>query len=191
MTANVRPATGTVTGTVGDDLRLALRRLAKAVVIITAMHDGVRHAMAATAVSELSVDPPSMLVCVNKTASIHSVLDAGAPFCINILDRLQEDLARHCSGALKGEARFAKGDWAWALNGAPYLPVAQAAIVCERELGVTYGTHSIFIGRVNEVHVSGEVAPLIYMDGAYTSARSSGDHHGSVSEARSDCGGQG
>jgi flavin reductase (DIM6/NTAB) family NADH-FMN oxidoreductase RutF len=74
---------------VGSQLRAALRRLAKAVVVVTCKENGSRFAMAATAVSELSMDPPSMLVCVNKTASIFDPLTRVKHFGINILHSSQ------------------------------------------------------------------------------------------------------
>ena len=99
----------------GDELsaavRHALRRLAKAVAILTCQHEGVRYAMAATAVSEVSMDPPSMLICVNQSASLYAPLRAGADFCINILHQSHEDISRLCSASPRGEARFAKGRW--------------------------------------------------------------------------------
>ena len=69
---------------VAEQLKKGLRRLGKAVVVITAWHEGRRWAMTATAVSELSMDPPSLLVCLNKSASLHAPQTAGAPFCVNI-----------------------------------------------------------------------------------------------------------
>ena len=65
------PAEGGVTepDQIAVQMRDALRRLAKAVVVITVRHDGQRYAMAATAVSELSMDPPSLLICVNPEMS--------------------------------------------------------------------------------------------------------------------------
>ena len=157
-------------GEIGDALKGALRRLAKAVVVITARHEGQRFAMAATAVSELSFDPPSMLACVNRTASLHAPLDAGAAFCINILHSSHEPIARSCSGAIKGEARFDAGDWRESATGVPYLADAQASIVCTQDRRVDYGTHAIFIGRVVEVFRDRDVSPLIYMDGRYCRA---------------------
>ena len=55
-------------------LREGLRRLAKAVVVITCRHDGQRYAMAATAVSELSMEPPSLMICNKSSASLNSPL---------------------------------------------------------------------------------------------------------------------
>lgn len=146
----------------------ALRRLAKAVVVITCAHDGGRYAMAATAVSELSMDPPSMLVCVNQSASLHQPLSAGANFCINILHREQESIARACGGQFKGEERFGIGSWIKSSIDVPVLVGAQASIVCVNEASMAYGTHCIFVGRVVEVCSHGDVEPLVYVDGRYS-----------------------
>jgi flavin reductase (DIM6/NTAB) family NADH-FMN oxidoreductase RutF len=150
------------------DTLAGLRRLAKAVVVITSRHEGVRFAMAATAVCELSLDPPSLLICVNQTASIHSALAEGANFCVNILHRSQEDLARHCSGKSKGEERFAFGEWGETDAGVPFLLQAQAGFVCLNEQQLGYGTHRIFVGRVLQAFTNGDVDPLIYVNQTYT-----------------------
>jgi flavin reductase (DIM6/NTAB) family NADH-FMN oxidoreductase RutF len=148
--------------------RLALRRLAKAVVVITTRHDGRRHAMAATAVSELSMDPPSMLICVNRAASLHLPLSGGARFAINILQSDHGAIATVCSGAAKGEVRFETGDWIDCPSGVPRLKDAQASLVCRNVQQNTFGSHTIFIGQIEDVLVSGAVDPLIYVDGRYT-----------------------
>ncbi len=153
-----------------DALKQALRRLAKAVVVITSRHDGVRFAMAATAVCELSFDPPSMLVCVNRTASIYAPLSAGAPFAINVLHHSQRDVAARCAGQIKGEARFEVGDWPETDLQVPRLGGAQASIVCRTTRQVDYGTHGVFIGDVAEVYMEGFPEPLVYVDGRYTRA---------------------
>src|ERR1044072_3155873 len=90
-------------------LREGLRRLAKAVVVITCQHEGARFAMTATAVSELSMDPPSLLICVNRSASLHAPLAAKAGFCVNVLHHSHTDISALCSGKEKREARFAPG----------------------------------------------------------------------------------
>ena len=153
-----------------DMLKQALRRLAKAVVLITSTQEGVRYAMAATAVTELSFDPPSMLICVNRSASIHPALAAGAPFAINILHHSHEIVAARCAGSVKGEARFEIGDWRSAKYGVPVLADAQAAIVCRTDRQIEYGTHTIFIGAVADVLLSGRPEPLIYLDARFTRA---------------------
>lgn len=148
-------------------LREGLRRLAKAVVVITCRHEGQRFAMAATAVSELSMDPPSLLICVNREASLYRPLSEGADFCVNILHSEHEEISAACSGKVRGEERFAVGKWRAAGEGTPILEGAQASFVCRNEQAMDYGTHHIVIGRVEEVFIEGEVSPLVYADGRY------------------------
>ncbi|WP_375397636.1 flavin reductase family protein [uncultured Sphingomonas sp.] len=153
-----------------DALKQALRRLAKAVVVITSA-DGVdRFAMVSTAVSELSFDPPSMLVCVNQSASLYRVLALGAPFAVNILHHRHESIARRCGGLVKGAARFDEGEWVDTALGVSRLADAQAGIICRNVRRVDHGTHGIFIGNVEEVFLNGVPEPLIYLDGRYTHA---------------------
>lgn len=171
------PGTGTV-GTltaeapsrsdeVAAQLRSALRRLAKAVVVVTCRWNGARFAMTATAVTELSMAPPSLLVCVNHTASIYEALRDVEYFGVNILHSSHRPISESCSGATKGEARFEIGRWTESGEGVPYLCDAQAVIICGKDRSVDYGTHGIFFGRVVSARVNGNVSPLIYMDGRY------------------------
>lgn len=149
-------------------LRRGLRSLAKAVVVISCREGGHRFAMAATAVSEVSMDPPSMLVCVNKSASLHAPLSAGADFCINILQASQSEISALCSGQAKGEERFKVGVWRDSALGPPYLEDAQASITCRNMQSMEYGTHAVVIGEVVEVFDRAPIDPLVYVDGRYT-----------------------
>lgn len=149
-------------------LRTGLRRFAKAVAVITTRHHGQRMAMTATAVSEISMTPPSMLVCVNKTAGLHVAMESGEPFCINILHVGQADISALCAGKVRGEARFEVGDWVETASGVPRLAGAQASIVCRNQHKTEFGSHSIFIGLVDEVFVELGVDPLLYVDGGYS-----------------------
>ena len=151
-----------------SEMLQAMRRLAKSVTIITTSNGQERFAMSATAVDSLSTEPPSLLICVNKTASLHAVLEAGADFCVNILGHEQEDLSHLCSGPVKGEARFQRGDWRTSVDGIPYLGDAQSAILCRQDGKFSYGTHTIFIGRIQTIHNSAHISPLVYLDGTYT-----------------------
>lgn len=152
-------------------LKTAMRGFAQSVVIVTTTDDeGARYAMAATAVTPLSMDPPSMLICVNRTASSYKILEGGANFCLNILGTDQQDVARSCGGGAKGDDRFAVGHWVADENGLPFLADAQAAIICHQRERISYGSHDIFIGDVQAVRLAGTVDPLIYLDGVYRRA---------------------
>lgn len=152
------------------DFRLAMRRLASTVTILSTRVGAERHGITATAVVSLSFDPPSLLVCVNRSASVHRPIVQSGYFCVNPLREVHAPIARAFAGTLNVRTRFSAGDWAEGCCGLPYLKDAQANVFCRLDACTAYGTHSIFIGRVLEVRVAEEVMPLVYRDGAYSSA---------------------
>jgi flavin reductase (DIM6/NTAB) family NADH-FMN oxidoreductase RutF len=156
-----------VNGEVAAAMLRGLRRFAKSVMVISCAHHGVRYAMAATAVTEVSLDPPTMLICVNRAAGMHAPLLDGADFTINMLNSAQEHIARNCSGGLRGEDRFSQGEWQNSVFGPPVLADALAYFVCRQEQRVEHGTHSIFIGQVISAYSSAAAHSLVYVDGRY------------------------
>jgi len=155
------------------DMLLAMRRLARSVTVISCCDSEQRYSMSATAVDSLSTEPPSLLICINRGSSIYPPLAAGADFCVNLLAAQQQHIAIDCSGRLKGEDRFSTGNWQTSTDGVPYLHDAQASLVCRQDGRFDYGTHTVFIGKLLEVKMSGEIDPLVYVDGAYTTAAAS------------------
>ncbi|WOX07017.1 flavin reductase family protein [Microbulbifer pacificus] len=151
---------------VGSLFRTALRGLASGVVIISSRNAEGRFAMSATSITSLSMDPPSLLVCVNKQASIYQSLQPGNDFAISILSKQDQMLAEMCGGKAQGEARFASSRWLDD-SGLPILSGAQATIRCKIEERLSYGTHGVFIGSVKSCEVSDTIDPLVYLDGRY------------------------
>ena len=86
--------------------RLALRRLASAVAVVSCRDGQTRHAMTATAVNAMSMDPPSMIVCVNRATTFHGAISAATRFAINILHRSQIEISIGCGGKTRGDDRF-------------------------------------------------------------------------------------
>jgi flavin reductase (DIM6/NTAB) family NADH-FMN oxidoreductase RutF len=149
-------------------LKKAMRRMAASVVVVSSRQNDTRFAMSASAVTSLSVDPPSLLVCVNQSASVFPVLLARHDFAVNVLSVIHQPLSVACSGAQTGESRFAIGNWVDdPETNVPYLQDAQASLICAVDLVQRYGTHGIFVGRVKRVTVHGDIQPLIYVDGRY------------------------
>lgn len=156
----------TDTTQVTAEFKRAMRRLAATVTIIsTADVNGNRYGMTATAVNSLSMDPPSILICVNHSASIHAPLLGRERFCVNVLTTEHEDLVTAFSGKLKGDARFMVGEWRNEDSGMPYLEDSQSNLFCDIVNVTPFGTHSVIIGRVTEVRVDEEIRPLIFADG--------------------------
>jgi flavin reductase (DIM6/NTAB) family NADH-FMN oxidoreductase RutF len=115
----------------------------------------------------MSMQPPSMIVCVNRSSGFHAGISRAGAFAINILHRSQVEISMGCGGNARGEDRFGLGGWSEE-SGVPVLPDAQARIVCAKEDRFDYGSHTIFLGRVVSVGIHGTVDPLIYVDGRYT-----------------------
>jgi flavin reductase (DIM6/NTAB) family NADH-FMN oxidoreductase RutF len=157
-----------------EDLRasfkLAMRRFPAAVSVITSADQSRRHGMTATAVTSLSLDPPSLIVCINRATLLHDIMQVGRHFCVNVLRRNQAGLSSAFSGALAPEARFGCGTWHTSGEGLSYLAQAQANIFCRKVAAVPYGTHTIFIGEAEGVNVHDPVEPLIYQDAQYCSS---------------------
>jgi flavin reductase (DIM6/NTAB) family NADH-FMN oxidoreductase RutF len=149
------------------DFRKAMRTLASAVSIVSTAHDGRRFGMTATAVCSLSMQPPTLLVCVNQSTSLHHPVLSAGRFCINILHADQDELAR--TFGRKGiEDRFASGNWQVDDRGVPFVADAQASIFCAVEETYGHRTHSIVVGAVYRAAVREAVHPLLYQDGRYT-----------------------
>ena len=159
----------------GDDDRLiaqfrsAMRRVAATVNVISINVHGRPLGITATAVSSLSMEPPSLLACINRAATVHASMADLANFRVNILHRDQEDIARMFADRAHEAERFAAG---WELDGhlPPRLIDAQASVLCRRIDHHQFGTHSIFIGVVEEVAYREEIDPLVYLNGNYGSA---------------------
>ena len=149
--------------------RQAMRRVASTVNVISICVDGQPMGITATAVSPISMDPPSLLVCINRAASVHGLMGDASHFRVNVLHRDQEVVARMFADRDQHGLRFLSG-WELGCAGAPRLSDAQATILCRRIDSHSFATHSIFIGVVEEAAAREEVDPLVYLDGRYGSA---------------------
>jgi flavin reductase (DIM6/NTAB) family NADH-FMN oxidoreductase RutF len=162
------PATDRVSEELADGFRRVMRGTAQAVTLITSCDaDGNPHGMAASAVISLSMEPPSMCISVNRSASIHPVLAASGAFCINLLNADQSSLVEAFSRSDQKDRRFASIDWRRGPEELPYLASARAAIFCRSEYSVDYSTHTLHIGRVTDLKLLDEGLPLLWFDGAY------------------------
>jgi flavin reductase (DIM6/NTAB) family NADH-FMN oxidoreductase RutF len=148
-----------------NSFRSAMRHIAATVYAVTTGQVGQRHGILATAVSSLSFEPPSLLVCVNRAASLHEPLACAETFCVNVLGLGNREIAEVFERA-KGEGRFAIGDWCEE-HGVPVLANAQSYFICRTAHRHEFGTHTIFIGELVEARHREDAAPLTYYDRHY------------------------
>ena len=152
-----------------DHFRGAMRHLAGGVSIITTGRGKDISGMTVSSVSSLSVDPPTLIVAINRGASSWPLLQRHGFFGVNLLTSDQIDIAERFTGkgGLKGADRFAGSEWTTRASGAPLLVGALAAIDCEVEETIERHSHAIIIGRVLDVVVSQRSAALAYWHGQY------------------------
>jgi flavin reductase (DIM6/NTAB) family NADH-FMN oxidoreductase RutF len=156
-------------GASSDDFRSAMRQLTGGVSVITAGIGWDISGMTVTSVSSLSVDPPALIVSINRESSSWPLVRRYGFFGVNILTSDQIDIAERFTGrdGLKGAERFAGAHWTTRVSGVPLLSDALAVIDCEVENIVERHSHAIVIGRVLDVAVSIRTAALAYWQGHY------------------------
>ena len=149
-----------------DNFRLAMRRYIYSVSIMSNKDNAdIPNAITVSSVTSISMDPPSLLICINKSSRIHNSIELESKFCINLLNNKQEDLSNICSDEDMYDQRFK--DKNWNLDGIPFLKNAQANIFCKVDKLTSYHTHTIVIGLVEDANYADEISTLTYVDGEY------------------------
>jgi flavin reductase len=156
--------------TLAQKFRLAMRRQVAPVAILASRADCGRAAMLATSLISVSMSPPSLLISVNRSASLHPVITASEWFSVNFLGQEHAPIVPAFSGAVKGEARFSYGNWIDILN-TPVLLDSCATMICRVDSRMVYGSHEIFIGRVQSLSMTERGIPMIWRDGAMEKGR--------------------
>lgn len=129
------------------DFRDVMRELASGVALVTSAFDETRSGCAVSSFASLSLEPASMLVCLNGESATLRCIRASRVFAVNILADRHLALAQRFSAAkVRGAERFAEGDWGALETGAPALGDALAVIDCRLERIVEHATHAILIG---------------------------------------------
>ena len=151
------------------NFRGAMRHLAGGVSVITAGRGKDVTGMTVTSVTSLSVDPPTLIVSINRESSSWPLIKRHGFFGVNILTADQIDVAERFTGkgGLKGADRFTGAQWFTAVSGVPLLAGALAAVDCAVEDIVERHSHAIVIGRVLDLKLSSRTAALAYWQGQY------------------------
>jgi len=154
-----------------DDYKQAMRRLATTVAIVTSGTADSFAGMAATAVMSVTADPPTLVVAVNRQASMSPVISEHGFFCVNLLAERHGELVGVFGGSKSGRARFESGDWRFDDPRAPVLADAAASMICETTGRFEVGTHTMYVGEVRAIANHASIDPLIWVDGHIASAR--------------------
>ena len=151
-----------------ESLKLAMRSLGGGVTIITTGEGEERTGATVTSATAFSMEPPTMLVALNRTSSTWPVLQRFGHFGVNIIGAAHERLANQFAGVggLKGADRYQGHEWTTLTSGALLLEDAIAAIDCAVEETIERHSHVIVIGKVLAVRLTGGRS-LVYQAGSY------------------------
>ncbi len=150
-----------------QDFKNALKLWASGVTVVTSKSEsfGLK-GMTATSFSSVSLDPPQILVCINKSADTGDAVLEGKTFAVNILKADQQDISNQFAGGASQEERFANVAWHEGEIGTPVIDDALASLECTVVDQVQAGTHWVIIGEVQAVSCrDGE--PLMYYNSGY------------------------
>lgn len=151
--------------------RGVMGRFATGVAIVTSRDGDSVRGTTMNAFCSVSLAPPLVLVCVERTTSSHRVIAAGRVFAVNILKTGQQDLARVLSqkgtAALEAAHRLEGIPFVTKMTGAPILLESQGYLDCRVVQAVEAGDHTIYIGLVEDAGWDAEDAPLVYFRSTY------------------------
>jgi len=150
-----------------DELRLALRRVASTVYVVAVNEGDDFFATTATAVTSVSFDPPTVLVCLNRSSAIGAAIERSDVFTLSVLKADQAAQSQACAGGSSHDERKEHFSSYEGEYGASVLRNAQASLICRRSSIVHCGTHTIVFGEVVDANHDPDVNPLIYLNGKY------------------------
>ena len=140
------------------------RQFITGVTVVTAMDGEKPRGLAVNAFSSISLDPPTVMVCVMRTSSTHDCLFSAGHLAINILSTDQMDVISRF--ASKSDDKFAGVDWHPGPFGSPLLDGSSAQVEAQIRERLQASTHTVFICRVVDAVVS-DLDPMIYSAGKF------------------------
>lgn len=150
--------------------RQVLGRFATGVTVITTCQGDIKHGMTANAFTSVSLDPPLILVSVDKKADMHGFLMASDIFCVNILPEHRREWSDWWAGKAPKEAeQFADIPHTTKVTGSPVLDDCLGYLDCKIWARYEAGDHTLVLGEVQEaaVHPDPNLKPLLFFASKY------------------------
>lgn len=160
-----------------DQLKHVMSHLPGGVCIVTSREpEGGPHGLTAISVCSVSLEPPLVLACIERSTNTHAAIDRSRVFALNLLGESSLELADRFS--MSGP-KFDGVELTTLETGAPILADAVASCDCSVLLGVPAGDHTIFVGKVEAVSASEPPVdgPLVRYLGRYETLGSTAREH--------------
>jgi len=146
-------------------LRQVMGHFATGVTVITTKdRAGTPFGLTANAFTSLSLNPPLVLICIDRAVQCYSCFEESKLFAVNLLSEDQEEISRRF--ATKGIEKFAGIQWHASQNGVALLDGAMGHIECKVVHSYDGGDHTIYVGEIVHAAASGD-RPLIFFKGKY------------------------
>ena len=147
------------------EFRRALGHFATGVTVVTTkLVTGQLAGITVNAFSSLSLNPPLVLVCIDKKARLHDSLEVGGNFAVNMLGDDQEAISRRFASSEPDQ--FREIGYTQGVTGAPLITGSIATVECRIVERLNGGDHTIVVGEVEATAVL-EGKPLLYFRGGY------------------------
>lgn len=149
-----------------DDARfkLAMSHFASGVTIVTTESDGQRYGLTVASFASLSLHPPLVLVCIEKSVKSHDAIAAAGKFCVSILGQEQAEVSGRFASRV--DDKFAGVATREGELGVPLIDGAICTLECRVHGQLPGGDHTIFVGEVVDAQ-TGDGAPLVYYRSGY------------------------
>lgn len=150
-----------------QDYRDAMSRLGAAVNVITTDGPAGRAGFTASAVCSVTDEPPTLLVCLNRGASVYQAFERNRVLCANVLAAGQDGLSNLFGGKTPMVERFAAAAWSVGLSGSPMLDDALVSFDCRVRDVSLVGTHDVLYCEVIAIRNGDAESGLVYFRRAY------------------------
>ena len=148
-----------------DEFRAALSRFASGVTVVTTKDgDGRFHGITVTAFCSVSLDPPLILICIEKTTGSHYAIEQSGIFVVNVLNAIQSNLSERFASMLSD--KFGGVDFELGIDGVPVLSGSMVNLECRLKTVCDGGDHTIFVGEVERAMIR-DGDPLVYFHSDY------------------------
>lgn len=157
-----------------DDFRETLGSFATGVTVVATAHEGVLHGMTVNAFASVSLDPPLVLVCVDRMAGMQELLPRARTFAVTVLAHDQRALSEWFASSRRPSGQDQFDDVAWRpapVTGSPVLTGGIAAVDCEVTEVFDGGDHAIYLARVVALERLRDADPLLFHRGDYWTLR--------------------
>jgi len=146
-----------------NEFKRAMSQFASGVTVVTTKHGDTPIGITASSFTSLSLNPPLVLVSLDKKLFTHNVIAESGVFAVNVLSARQWELGMRFAGLLPEiKDRFAGLQIRTAESGNPIFPESLAWVDCKVWNMYDGGDHTIFVGEVTDLSVSDADVPLLY-----------------------------